>query len=343
MPRTGKHPLKLTEDMPIDPRNGISIATVTHIPMLSGYWEKSLDVLKLFFESLYASTDLPFDLLVFDNNSCKEAQDYLLEQRRQGRIQYLTLSAYNLKKLGAMEYLFSCAPGEFVAFVDSDVYFLPGWLEASLEVLEAFPEAGQVSAIPTIDKSKHYLESARRGILADSALKVEQGTDLIPDAFVNAHCLSIGKEKADYLKQSEPRNDVRLTRGKVSAYVSAQDFQFITRREIIQKVLPLEVRNPGEYYDPIYSPVFEAKLDELGYWRLSTTKYLIHHMGNHVPDLQMELAGIASPAVTASQSADNSSKKSSGLRRRFLTSRPVRNLLKRIYTGVYRLLFEDNK
>jgi len=343
MPRTGKHPLKLTEDMPADPRKRISIVTVTHVPMLSGYWEKSLDVLALFFESLYVSADLPFDLMVFDNNSCKEAQEYLLEQRRQGRIQYLTLSEYNLKKLGAMDYLFSCAPGEFVAFVDSDVYFLPGWLEASLEVLEAFPEAGQVSAIPTIDKSKHYLESTRRGILADSSIKVEQGGDLIPDAFVNAHCMSIGKEKPDYLKQSEPRNDVRITRGSASAYVSAQDFQFITRREIIRKALPLQVRNPDEYYDPIYSPVFEAKLDELGYWRLSTTKYLIHHMGNRVPDLQTELAGIVSPVIHESRSVTAMDAGSSGLRKRLLASRPIRNLLKRIYTGAYRLLFETGK
>ena len=47
--------------------------------------------------------------------------------------------------------------------------------------------------------------------------------------------------------------------------------------------------------------------------------------------------------MTASQSSDNTSKKSSGFRKRLLTSRPVRGLLKRIYTGVYRLLFEDGK
>jgi glycosyltransferase involved in cell wall biosynthesis len=344
MPRTGKHPLKMTQDMPEDPRRPITICTVVHIPMLAGYWQDSLDVLKLFFQSLYASTDLSFDLMVFDNNSCKEAQDYLLEQRRDGKIQYLILSEYNLKKLGAMDYLFSCAPGEYVTFVDSDVYLLPEWLEASLEILETFPEAGQVSAIPTIDKRKHFLERTHQGILADANLLVERGDNLVPDAYIEAHRFSIGREREEYLKIAAPREDIRVTRGGVSAFVSAQDFQFTTRKEIIQKVLPLEVRTPEEYYDPIYSPVFESKVDELGYWRLSTTRYLVHHMGNRAPDLSAELAGLLSPGGPASPVESSAPKRRGGsLRRRILESQPARGLLKRLYTLAYSLLFEDAK
>ena len=340
MPRTGKHPLKLDKSAaPGHPPRQVTVCTVTHIPMLIGYWAESLKVLELFFESLYASTAHPFDLMVFDNASCPEAQDTLLGIQRAGKIQYLTLSAYNLKKLEAMDFLFANALGEFVAFVDSDVYLLPGWLEESIAVLRAFPEAGQVTALPTTDKHNHYVQSTLRGIEQDHDLTIERGL-LIPQSYCEAHRISIGREKDEYYHNRAEENDIRVTRKGVSAYVSAQDFQFTTRREVIQKVLPLEVRHPGEYYDPIYSPVFEAKLDELGLWRLSTSRYLAHHMGNRPPDLSTELAGLddTSTITPAVHSAGNSTL---AWRQRFLQSRLVRGFLKRLYTWAYSMLFEQ--
>ncbi len=97
-------------------------------------------MLKLFFDSLYANTGQPFDMMVFDNGSCEEVQDYLLDLKHNGKIQYLIFSQQNLKKLGALNFLLSAAPGEYIAYADSDVYFLQGWLDESLKVLAAFPE-----------------------------------------------------------------------------------------------------------------------------------------------------------------------------------------------------------
>ncbi|GAB4539741.1 MAG: hypothetical protein Fur002_05340 [Anaerolineales bacterium] len=339
MPRTGQHPLKLDKTAHAPQTfQKVSVCTVTHIPMLSGYWAQSLETLKLFFESLYASANAPFDLLVFDNASCPEAQNYLLEQQRAGKIQFLQFSTYNLKKLGAMDYLFSVAPGEFVAFADSDVYFLNGWLEESLKILEAFPEAGQVSALPTIDKTRHYTGQTFSGVEADSTLQVERG-ELIPESYIEAHRISIGRDKETYLQNAAAREDVRVTRNGVSAYVAAQDFQFTTRREVIRQVLPLEVRRPEEYYDPIYSPVFEAKADERGWWRLSTTKYLVHHMGNQVPNLQEELAGVAE--ISGGGKTPPAQKNSARWAKRVLRIHIIRAALKKIYAWAYALLFES--
>ncbi|MBN1304031.1 MAG: glycosyltransferase family 2 protein [Anaerolineales bacterium] len=317
----------------------VTVTTAVHIPMLGGYWAQSLDVLHLFFESLFSSTDLPFDLMVFDNGSCGSVQDYLIELYRGGKIQYLTLSAQNVKKLGAMDYLFSVAPGEYIAYADSDVYFLPGWLESSLEILDAFPEAGQVTALPTIDKRNHYIEGTISGIQGAGDLKIERGK-LIEKASIDAHRISIGREETDYLETSGKRDDVCIRRGEVRAYISAQDFQFTTRRAVIEKVLPLQVRHTGEYYDAIYSPVFESKINELGFWRLSTTQYLIHHMGNCVPDIEKELAGILDKPWLTEISRERIKERSARRYSRLLESRPIRDLLKRIYTLTYKLLFE---
>ena len=56
----------------------VTVAVLTYLPDLSGYFESRLQVLQLVFASLLAHTSLPYDLLVFDNGSCQSAVDYLL-------------------------------------------------------------------------------------------------------------------------------------------------------------------------------------------------------------------------------------------------------------------------
>jgi len=336
MPRTGRHPLKekdLALELPA--AQDVTVTTITHIPMLEGYWQHSLEVLRLCFGSLRASTQTPFDLMVFDNASCREVTDYLSGLKEEGLIQYLILSDQNFRKLGALDFLLRAAPGEFVAYADSDVYFLTGWLERSLEVMRAFPQAGMVSALPTVDKSDRFVASTLAGIASDSMVAVEKGPGLVPSAFIRAHQLSLGKDPAPLL--SAERTDTRLTRDGVRAFLSAQDFQFLTRREVISRVLPLDTTDEELTYDPIYSPVFEAKVDRAGFWRLSTADYLVHHMGNSVPDLQSELAEIA-PGLNFSQvvSSPAPAKKGGGL----WQSHWLRKVLKRLHTWSYRKLFE---
>ena len=40
------------------------------------------------------------------------------------------------------------APGRYVAYSDDDILFLPNWLSAALEIVNAFPQAGVVSCLP---------------------------------------------------------------------------------------------------------------------------------------------------------------------------------------------------
>lgn len=335
--------MKISASHPSHEPCQVTITTAVHIPMQTGYWQNSFSVLRLFFDSLFASTSLPFDLMVLDNNSCPEVRDFLHGMRSEGRIQYLLESQFNLRKLGAMQFLFSIAPGEYIAFTDSDVYFLPGWLESSLAVMNAFPLAGQVTALPTIDKSHSFVGNTMKGIHAQGDIAVEEGQDLIPMQFINAHRLSIGRSQEEYLKLASPRRDVRITRGGISAFVSAQDFQFLTRRAVIEKVLPLELNDQSEMYDQVYSPIFEKKLEANGWWRLSTTDYLVHHMGNELPDMAEELKEIAPGLDIPGGSLSVKTHRASSLWGRLMEIHRVRKWLKKIYTWSYNALFENNK
>ena len=344
MPRIGQNPLKWIE---IDQKpSRITVMTIVYIPELDGYWKESLDVLKLCLQSLWQNTNQSFDLMVFDNGSCDAVRDFLQEEKLAGRIQFLIFSTYNLRKLGALNFMFSCAPGEIVSYFDSDVYLRPDWLDATLLVMDAFPEAGQVSALPTADKANLFCSSTYEAINNNLSLVVIQGENLIPEKFIHAHYSSIGKTREIYFENITERKDMKITRSNVSAFVSAQDFQFTTRRDVIQKILPLDVLSPEEYYDPIYSPVFESRINNLGYWRLSTEDYLIHHIGNKLPSKEDEDLWV--------YGADDSNLHSSHTQARFTQSKYrkftkwlyqnqyFRRLLKKINSLTYSMLYKNS-
>ena len=345
MPRAGHHPLKIRGlKVEYKPKE-ITIATVVYIPSLEGYWEEALDVLKVFFYSLFQNTTLPFDLMVLDNGSCPEVKQYLQELHDQQKIQYLIFSEHNLMKLGGLNFVLCAAPGEIISFMDSDVYLLPGWLEESLKVLEAFPEAGKVTAQPLIGGHiPKQQPDFYKQFEADPTVTIQSGL-LIPEEYVKIREFSLDRPY-DPAKAAD-RTDILLSRGGVEAYLTGSDFQFTTRRDALQPVLPLNVKNPEVYNDPIYSPVLEYRLDKNGRMGLSTRQYLVHHMGNRIPALKEELNWVDSvPAdfsfLTQKRSAPAGPKSSS--RSRWLTKllelKRVRDLLKKINTLTYRLLFE---
>lgn len=336
MSRSGQNPMKWLPASEKPER--ITVVTIVHVPKLEDYWRHSLAVLKVFFRSLRANTPLPFDLYVFDNGSAEVVQDYLVELRRAGLVQCLVLSQRNLRKLGALNFLLQVAPGEIVSFADSDVLFLPGWLEATLEVLEAFPEAGQVTALPTADTADRHCAATRRGIAQDSDLAVSKGPALIPEHHIEAHRTSLGATAEEYAKRLKDRQDVLISRGDVRAFVSAQDFQFTTRREFLERVLPLKVREASDYYDPVYSPVLERKVDELGLWRLSTAGYHIHHLGNVAPQFERLPDWMDVDPRLFEESSNAPSPETSGGPR--VQNRHLRRWLKRVNAATYRMLYE---
>ena len=63
--RVGQNPAKSIEHVPQPQR--VTVALVSYIPFLSGYYAQGLDVLKTCLGSLWDSIQTPYDLLVFDN------------------------------------------------------------------------------------------------------------------------------------------------------------------------------------------------------------------------------------------------------------------------------------
>ena len=166
--RKGQNPAKFVKDVARPER--ITVALLNYIPFLSGFYAETLDVLKVSLESMRKDAGLPFDLMIFDNGSCAEVREFLVNEKEEGRIQYLILSEKNMGKGGAWNVMLAGAPGEIIAYTDADVLFSPSWLSRSVELLETFPNVGMVTARPYRTSPELYsstLEWAKKNATLD--------------------------------------------------------------------------------------------------------------------------------------------------------------------------------
>jgi GT2 family glycosyltransferase len=277
--RIGHNPARFVEKVaqPAD----ITVTVVNSIPFLSGYYEQSLGVLKVVVDSLNATREpaRPYDVMLFDNHSCAEVRAYLKEAADLGKIQFLVLSDNNIGKIGAWNYMFGAAQGKYIVFSDGDIEFRPGWLSASLELFETFPNVGMVTARP-FRSPKKYSDATFDWARQQDEGVFEEG-DFVDWETLREHGRSIGisDNRARERVAKGKGRDFRLTyRGKI-AYIAAGHFQFMTRRELLQRIIPLPSEQPmrGER-------ALDNAVNKMGYLRLTTENALVLHMGNRLPE-----------------------------------------------------------
>ena len=334
MPRIGQNPTRwLTR---LEPAASVTVTMLVHIPEMSGYWEESLEVLELSLHSLRKNTPEPFELILLDNASCARVRSFLVERTESGAIDRLILSRRNLGKVGGWNVLFACAESEIVSYADSDVLFLPGWLEASVRVLEAFPQAAMVTAQPLPGDLSRHCGATLAGARIDPETRFEEGAGFIPEEYLDSHRLGLGETPEEYSERLANRREVRLTRCGAEAFVSASHFQFTSRKKILSSLLPLPTTIPlGD------DPVFDTQVDDGGHWRLCTTEYLVHHLGNRLPNLWRELPWANLDGLDDRVSLDHRERRpvSAGRSRRLANRVLIRRLLKWANRHTYEWLY----
>jgi len=270
--RIGTNPVKIKKP-PLSPPKEVTAVIITYIPYLSGYFQNSLEVLKLSLNSILENTEEEFDLLVFDNNSCEQVREYLINQKEQNRIQYLILSDDNVGIPGAWNISFNAAPGKFVAFSDYDIYFYPGWLKQHLNVLNTFPDVGMVTGTPIrppIEFSSNTLAWAENNKEVEIDRGVLQSWD---DYWTHTRSLGMSLEEAqETYKNGE---DILLDYRGNRVFIGAGHFQFVALKEVLDEVTPFPnaVAMGNERQ-------LDQRINELGLLRLSLLSRSVQHLGN---------------------------------------------------------------
>ena len=306
--RKGQNPAKAVKTVAKPER--ITVAVLTYLPFLSGFYEEGLDVLKVSLESMRKDAGLPFDLMVFDNGSCAEVRDYLIEEKEAGRIQYLLLSEKNVGKGGAWNMILAGAPGEIIAYADSDILYYPKWLSRSVEILETFPNVGMVTARPYRTPPAFYtstLEWARENA------SVEEG-DFIPwETFLEFN-LSLGQTEEENVKvyaettdwkityqmplrggttaeaisllESETASQERLAESAktVTAIAGASHWQFVAYKSTLQQFLPFDMSRPMGQVRQL-----DERMNAAGLLRLMVSDPLVMNLSNTLGYLRGEM------------------------------------------------------
>jgi glycosyltransferase involved in cell wall biosynthesis len=278
--RKGQNPAKFVKDVAHPER--ITAALLNYIPFLSGFYAETLDVLKASLESMRKDAGLPFDLMVFDNGSCPEVRDYLVKEKEEGRIQYLILSEKNMGKGGAWNVMLTGAPGEIIAYSDSDVLFSPNWLKRSVEILETFPNVGMVTARP-FRTPPEFIQSTLQWARDAEGATCDEGQFIPWETFLEFN-LSLGQTEEENKKVYAETKDWRIQYKGVTTMAGASHWQFTAYKSTLQQFLPFDMDKPMGQVRQL-----DKRMNDAGLLRLMVSDPLAMNMSNTLGYLRGEL------------------------------------------------------
>jgi glycosyltransferase involved in cell wall biosynthesis len=269
--RKGQNPAKFVNTV-AKPSN-VTVAVLSYIPYQSGFYANSQEVLETCLKSIRNESQIDFDLLVFDNGSCENVQKYLLSEKTKGNIQFLFLSEKNLGKGGAWNIIFDAAPGEIIAYADSDIYFHKDWLSKSKEILDCYPNVGMVTARPYITDQKFNTNTLAWGNSNEDVI-TESGK-LLSWENISSFLLSLGRTEEEIKNEFESNDVSRLIYKGKEAIVGASHWQFLTKKETIKQFLPFDMSRPMGQVNRL-----DQRMNEEHFLRLMTPEVLVDNLSN---------------------------------------------------------------
>jgi glycosyltransferase involved in cell wall biosynthesis len=273
--RIGQNPAKRVESIPQPEK--VTVAIVTFIPTLGGYYAQSLDVLKVCLNSIWKNTKTPFDLLVFDNASCNEVRVYLDDVHRKGKIQYLVLSDKNIGKAGAWNFIFGAAPGKYIAYADSDVYHYPGWLAPQIKILETIPDTGMVTGMP-MWTPEEFSTATVTWAENHPDVVLERGKYLSWEEYWQ-HSRSLGAQEEKARAHFDTTENLVINYHGSRYYIGAAHFQFVAPKKVLERLLPIPSKRPmGQVR------LLDIALNKQGFLRFCTPDLWVRHLGNILDD-----------------------------------------------------------
>jgi len=332
MPRIGYNPSR-GQTLDFSPTR-TTVAVLVYAPHQAGYFQNRLDVTRMTIESILANTQEPFDLLVFDNGSCPEMVTYLQSLYERGAVDYLLLSKRNIGKLNALRMIFDAAPGEIVAYTDDDVFHLPGWLGAHLQIIDTFPNVGAVTGFYIRQRVAMSSESTL-AFAAQPEVEAQRGL-LMPRKWEEEYLVNSGRTWEVYQSEVDGIEDVIVRYQGLEAWVSAHHFQMVCPKAVIQDVLAEML--PEGWSDQMMGRMVEMddRMDAKGYLRFCTREQTVRLMGNAISD---EVASLAKQAGLSVRVADIVNRPK-GVMSRLAQVKWIRYVLQGVVNRVYRWLNE---
>ena len=284
--REGINPAKYVSALAAYKQHRIIIPV--YIPEQFGYFKYSLEILDLCLRSLRCTTTGQYSITLISNGCASEVVGQLSNYYKQGWIDQLIINRENHGKLDSIMTVARGAYEELITFADCDALFYPGWLDAVTQIFNAFPEAGWVSSMPAPDTT--WLNTTSTVFIAFSK-GILKKRPVVAEENLNRFGESISRPEMYRSRTHECY--LTVEREGVTGVVGGGHFSFSLRPQVFQKVPSV----PSSRFIS-EEEFFGQPFDAAGYWRLSTPRLYVQHMGN-IPEKWMyedlERMGVENP------------------------------------------------
>ena len=243
-----------------------------------GYFKDAFSVFEKSIYSLLNTIDTEKTNITIINNNCKkEVTDYinlLLANKEIDR------HIHCKENYGKVYTILQEARGcyeNYIAIVDSDVFFFPGWQNEALTIFRNFKNAGVVGLTPDPNTAFYCNNS----LFANEFLAVKKGK-VVDDR--ELELFEEGINKRDFFvtqNKNWKHAQFYLEKNRIKAVIGAGHFASVYRKEIF-KALPFE--KPIFVFPGGELSFLDLPIDKLGYYRVSLLKASVYHLGNTIPD-----------------------------------------------------------
>lgn len=241
-----------------------------YIPSETGYYEDAFKIFTICIESLLATVHQSrMDITIIDNASISKVQKYLQPKIESGQIDQYVRNTVNRGKADAIIGLGKASYEPFITIADSDVLFLPGWLDQVETIYELFPAAGVVCPFPAPHLVHHHCNSA--WVRHFFALRKRKAVSRIA---LETYEKNLGI--SNFFRPSIWRSQWCLSKNGVDALLGSSHFVATYRSTVFSTL----------HYSPKRMGLkgglrgIEQQVDRRGMSRLSCVENHVLHMGN---------------------------------------------------------------
>ena len=270
--RIGTNPLNKQK---VNPLPSVVICVITHLPELTGYHEKRLEVVATSLTAARKNAGIEgAAFLVWDNGSCEKLRRWL----KKFAPDFLILSP-NVGKSTARTAIGRMFPPETIlAIADDDIFYYPGWLEKQIKVLNYFPGVSLVTGYPVRTSFRWGNENTLKW--AKHNAHTVNGR-FIPEDWERDFCMSIGRDWEYHYQSSLKDTETKIKYKGMEVYATGHHCQFVTRAKFLQKFPQWDGEAMAD------EKPFDTAMDRMGL-RLCTLDRLTRHIGNVIGPLTAE-------------------------------------------------------
>jgi hypothetical protein len=240
------------------------------------YFNNLFSVFKVSINSLINTTDSKQTNITIINNNCKkEVTEFIDNLLKEKSIDKHVKFVSNYGKIYTILSEAKASYEQLITIADADVFYYSGWLENTIEVFNNFKRVGVVAPLP-MPQLAFYANSS---LFFNQIFKIKKDK-IIQDEDLQLFEKSINS-KISIKKNNWYKNQLFLEKNEKQVCVGAGHFIATYRKDVLDKIKverPLYVFEDGAETQHLDNPI-----DKLGYYRLSTVKSFVYHLGNTIP------------------------------------------------------------